>query len=269
MRKFYIIALSFGVIGFAQNLAAQEQEKNDAAELAKKLSNPIASLISVPLQNNLDVGIGDNLGSKNTLNIQPVIPIRLTDKINLITRVVLPVISQHGITGSGNSEFGLGDAVVSAFVSPAESKGGLTWGAGPVLLITTATHDLLASKKFGLGPTAVALYQTNGFTIGGLINQIWSITGDANRPNVNMMFFQPFLTYNWKTGAGIGGNFEITRNWDTSTTNVWLNPTFSAVTAMGNQKVQFAIGPRLNLAAPDGSKAKYGIRTALVLLFPK
>jgi hypothetical protein len=127
--------------------------------------------------------------------------------MNVITRVILPVISQQGITGSDNREFGLGDAVMSTFVSPAESKGGLTWGAGPVLLVPTATNDFLASKKFGLGPTAVALYQSRGFTIGGLINQIWSIAGDANRPNVNMMFSQPFFTCYWKPGAGIGGNF--------------------------------------------------------------
>jgi hypothetical protein len=259
MRKYLIIALSIGAIGLTQDLSAQEGEKNESAELAKKLANPVASLISVPLQNNLDVGIGDDLGSKNTLNIQPVIPLRLTDNINVITRVILPVISQQGITGSENSEFGLGDAVMS----------GLTWGAGPVLLVPTATHDLLASKKFGLGPTAVALYQSKGFTLGGLINQVWSIAGDANRPNVNMMFFQPFLNYNWKTGAGIGANFEITRNWDARTTNIWLNPTVSALTAMGNQKIQFAIGPRLNLAAPDGVKAKYGVRAVMVFLFPK
>jgi hypothetical protein len=269
MRKYIIVVISAVVAGFAQNLAAQEGEKNEAAELAKKLSNPIANLISAPLQNNLDVGIGDNLGSRNTLNIQPVIPIRLTDNLNLITRVILPVISQQGITGVGNSEFGLGDAVISAFLSPAESKGGLTWGAGPVVLVPTATHDLLASKKFGVGPTAVALYQNKGFTFGGLINQIWSIAGDTDRPDVSMMFFQPFFAYNWKTGAGFGGNFEITQNWNAGTTTVWLNPTLSAVTAMGNQKVQFLIGPRLNLAAPEGAKAKYGVRAVLIFLFPK
>jgi hypothetical protein len=84
-----------------------------------------------------------------------------------------------------------------------------------------------------------------------------------------MMFFQPFFNYNWKSGAGIGGNFEITRNWDARTTNIWLNPTVSALTAMGNQKIQFVIGPRLNLGAPDGVKAKYGVRAVMVFLFPK
>ena len=269
MRKRIFIAISIIAFGLANNVLSQEDPKADAAELAKKLANPIASLISLPFQNNMDIGIGDNLGSRNTLNIQPVIPLSITDNINLITRVILPVISQNNISGTGDSETGLGDAVVSAFLSPSVSKGGLTWGAGPVLLAPTATNDLLASKKFGLGPTAIALYQTRGMTIGALINQIWSVAGDAERPDISMMFFQPFFTYNWKSGAGIGGNFELTQNWNAGTTTLWFTPILSAVTALGKQRVQFAVGPRLNLAAPDGAKAKFGVRSQLVFLFPK
>ena len=107
MRKYLFIAISIMAFGVANNVMSQEGEKADAAELAKKLSNPIASLISAPLQNNVDMGIGDNLGTRNTLNIQPVVPLSISDNINLITRVILPVISQHNISGMGNSETGL------------------------------------------------------------------------------------------------------------------------------------------------------------------
>jgi hypothetical protein len=97
-----------------------------AEELAEKLSNPIASLISVPFQNNTDVGIGAYNGSRNTLNFQPVIPISLSPSLNMITRVVLPIITQQDITAPGAKQIGLSDAVVSAFFSPAEAKNGLT-----------------------------------------------------------------------------------------------------------------------------------------------
>ncbi len=261
-----LLVLSLIILIIPGHLSAQEESKNDAAELAKKLSNPIASLISVPLQNNMDIGIGELNGSRNTLNIQPVSPLSISENINLIGRVILPVITQNNITGAGQHQSGMGDAVVSSFFSPKESK--VVWGAGPVFLLPTGSDDFSA-KKFGIGPTAVALYQAKGMTMGALVNQIWSVSGDEDRADVSSLFFQPFFTYNWKTGAGVGGNLELTQNWKSETTNLWLNPTFSAITAMGKQKVQFVIGPRINLTAPDGAKSKFGVRSVLVFLFPK
>jgi len=101
------------------------QEKGSSAEeLANKLSNPVASLISVPFQNNVDYGIGAYHGSKYTLNFQPVVPIPLNPKINLITRYIIPIVDQHDITGEGEDQFGLGDATISGFFSPGDSKNG-------------------------------------------------------------------------------------------------------------------------------------------------
>ena len=261
-----LIAFTF-VIGTVKG--QDEKPALTAEELAKKLSNPIASLISVPFQNNTDIGIGANNGTRNALNIQPVIPLRISANLNLIARCVLPVISQYNVTGIGNSEVGLGNAVLSAFFSPSNSKGGLTWGAGPVLMLPTGSNEYLSVKKLGIGPTAVALYQSKGYTIGALINQIWGVAGKESPDDLSLLFFQPFFSYNWKSGAGIGCNFEISQNWAANTTSAWFNPTLSAVTSFGKQKTQFAIGPRFNLAAPDGSKADIGFRAALVFLFPK
>ncbi|MDN3205255.1 hypothetical protein [Algoriphagus sediminis] len=242
--------------------------QTEAEELAKKLANPIASLISMPFQNNTDYGIGEFRGSRNTLNIQPVIPIGLNENWNLITRVVLPVITQNNITSEGAKQSGLGDAVVSAFFSPTNSEK-LTWGAGPAILVPTATNDAFATDQFGLGPTAVALKQFNGFTVGGLINQIWGLSGAEDKPDINQMFLQPFFAYNWASGAGIGANMEWTQNWTTSNSTIWLNPTVSGVTSLGKQKIQLVVGPRFNLAAPSGAKADMGWRAVLVFLFPK
>jgi len=260
-KPFLAAIIVFGSFhfGFAQE---------DAAELAKKLANPIASLISAPFQNNTEYGIGEFKGSRNTMNIQPVVPVSISKDWNMITRIVLPVITQYNITTPGEKQAGLGDAVISAFFSPVNSEK-FTWGVGPALLLPIGTNDFLTTKKFGMGPTAVALKQINGWTIGGLINQIWSVAGAKERPDVSLMFVQPFFAYNWKSGAGIGANLEWTQNWKASTTTLWFNPTISAVTSIGKQKTQFAIGPRLNLAAPDGGKADWGWRAVVVFLFPK
>lgn len=263
MKKFFTLTC---LLAFTVVISVKAQD--EAAELAKKLANPIASLISVPLQNNTDYGIGDGKGARNTLNIQPVIPVSVSKEWNMITRVVIPVVTQYNITAPGEKQSGLGDAVMSAFFSPKNSEK-LTWGVGPALLLPIGTNDYLTTKKFGVGPTAVALKQMNGWTLGGLINQIWSVAGNADRPDVSQMFVQPFVVYNWKSGAGIGANMEWTQNWKASTGTVWLNPTISAVTSLGKQKTQFVVGPRLNIAAPDGAKADLGWRAVVIFLFPK
>jgi len=270
MKTIFTILLFVVFSIISEILQAQEAKPAlSAEELAKKLSNPIASLISVPFQNNMDIGIGANNGARNTLNIQPVIPLRISENLNLITRIVMPVISQYNVTGIGNSEVGLGNAVLSAFFSPSNSKGGLTWGAGPVFMLPTGSNEYLSVKKLGIGPTAVALYQSKGYTVGALVNQIWGVAGKETLDDLSMLFFQPFLSYNWKSGAGVGGNFEISQNWGAKTTSVWFNPTLSAVTSFGKQKTQFVVGPRFNLAAPEGSKTDIGVRAVVVFLFPK
>jgi len=264
MKRFVILFIFLGPVSYQACFA-----QDDAAALAKKLANPIASLISIPFQNNTDYGIGVLKGSRNTMNIQPVIPIAINKNLNLITRYIIPVVTQYNITGIGEKQNGISDAVVSAFLSPTNGKNGVTWGVGPVLLIPTGTNDYLTTKKFGMGPSIVALKQANGFTVGGLINQIWSVAGSSERANVSQMLINPFVTYNWKSGAGIGASAEYSQNWTAGTSTLYIIPNLSAVTSLGKQKAQFSIGPRLNLAAPAGAKTDWGWRASVSFLFPK
>jgi hypothetical protein len=256
------------VILLAQDKAKEpEPAANEAAELAKKLANPIASLISVPFQNNTFYGIGALKGTQNIMNFQPVIPFKINENLNLITRYIIPIVTQYNITGENTSQSGLGDATISAFLSPAKTKNGLTWGMGPAFLVPIATNTSLGTGKFGIGPTAVALKQANGFTYGALINQIWSVAGESDRANVSQLFIQPFFTYNWKSGAGIGAVGSITQDWENKITASSVAIPFTGITKFGKQIIQLGVGPQIPISGPN--RGDFGWRAQLVLIFPK
>ncbi|WP_194977137.1 transporter [Aquiflexum lacus] len=263
-----ILLISISMLSFLA-IAQEESSGTSAAdELAKKLQNPVASLISVPFQNNFDFGIGPSNGSRYTLNFQPVIPMSISEDWNLIARVIVPVISQNNVFGESGSQSGLSDIVLSGFFSPKEpTSGGLIWGVGPAILVPTATNNLLGTQKFGLGPTAVALKQSGMTSFGVLINHIWSVAGNADRANVNSTFFEPFIAQNFPGGKAISLNTELTQNWEAGLASGSVNLVGSKVLMFGKQATQLAIGPRLHYG--KGNTASWGIRAAFVLLFPK
>ena len=261
--------LLFTAIVFSLCAKAQEKPGASAQEVADKLSNPVSGMISVPLQGNLDYGIGPNNGSKYTTNIQPVIPINLSGKLNLITRYIVPLVDQRNISGENTSQFGLSDATVSAFFTPVEKKHGIIWAVGPAFLIPIGTSDLLSSRKWGIGPTALLLKQANGLTYGFLVNQIWSVAGDKNRSDISQMFLQPTFAKNFKSGAGLGLSSEINFNWQAGNTTADLIPSASGVTKFGKQVVSMSIGPRIPLGGPAASKPDWGLRASLTFVFPK
>ncbi|MBL7472716.1 hypothetical protein [Robertkochia sediminum] len=247
--------------------AQEEQQLSDADALAKQLQNPVASLISVPFQFNYDFGYDPLNGNRMLLNVQPVVPLGLNEDWNLIARVILPVIWQNDVVNN-DSQFGIGDAVISGFFSPKQpTAGGLIWGVGPVILAPTASQNLLGGEKFGVGPTAVALQQAGSITFGALVNHIWSVAGDEDRADINTTFFQPFIGKNIPGGYAISVNTEISQDWDNSLTNGTLNIVGSKVITLGSQMAQVFAGPRFPYG--NGNRSDFGVRFGLTLLFPK
>lgn len=264
-HKLFLSTLFF-IVTFV--VSAQEEPKagSTAQELADKLANPVASLISVPLQNNLNYGIGPFNGSKYTINIQPVVPFKLTENLNLITRYILPVVDQRDITGNDTHQFGLSDATVTAFFAP-KTKG-LILGIGPAFLIPTATDELLGTEKFGVGPSALVMHQGKGLSVGFIANQIWSVAGNEDRADFNSFYTQIFLSHSYKSGASLGINAEITQNWEANTTLISLNPSIGAVTKLGDQVVQFAISPLIPIVGPHEIRPDWGLRAVVAFVFP-
>jgi hypothetical protein len=251
-------------------ISAQAEEDN-AADLAKKLANPIASLISVPLQYNYDEYGGRNDGAAvSRLNIQPVIPFSLSGEWNVITRTIVPLVDQQDFPLAAMNESGLGDITASQFFSPkAPTARGWIWGVGPVELLPAATDKALGGEKWGLGPTAVALKQSGPWTVGILTNHIWSVAGDDDRDDINATFLQPFVSYITTTKTTFGLNTESTYDWKGEQWSVPVIAQVSQMFKIGPQILQFAVGAKYWAQSPDDGPEGWGLRAQLTFVFPQ
>src|SRR5664279_1798595 len=207
----------------AADPTAAPSDASATADLQKAVQNPVASLISVPVQNNSNFNIGPYNRTQDVLNIQPVIPARISENWNLITRIIQPIVWQPYPQQTTGGEYGLGDMNPTFFLSPAK-PGKLIWGVGPTFVIPTATSDITGQGQFSLGPSVVVLTQPGHWTIGALANNVWSVAGESGRAPVNQFLIQYFLNYNLKKGYYITLQPIITANWMASSGNIWTVP---------------------------------------------
>jgi hypothetical protein len=192
-----------------------DQPPNTTDALQKATQNPVADLISVPLQDNSNFGIGPNNRTQNVLNIQPVIPSHLTPNWNLITRIIQPIVWQPYANSDSGGDYGFGDMNPTFFLSPT-NPGKLIWGVGPAFVFPTATDPSLGQGKWSIGPSFVALAQPGHWTLGALVNNVWSFAGSSDRASVNQMLFQYFINYNLSKGWYLTFQPIITANWAAS-----------------------------------------------------
>jgi hypothetical protein len=262
----------FGAFLFAIPVAitampASAASDKSAEELAKAAQNPVASMISLPLQNNTNFNFGPQEKTQNILNVQPVIPFALTDDWNLITRTIIPVTSQPGLIPGQDRKFGLGDTLFSAFLSPKDS-GQLIWGVGPAVLLPTSTDDRLGAGEWGAGPSAVVLTVQGPWVVGSLFSNVWSFTGDKQ---VNLFTWQPFVNYNMDGGWYVTSAPIINANWEADSDNTWTVPLgggVGKVFKIGTQAINTSLSAYYNVEKPQFG-ADWQLRFQVQFLFPK
>lgn len=265
-RTVCIGLMLMSIVGSAWAADMDVDAKAKAEELAKQTQNPVSSLISVPIMNNLSFGAGPEEDLQNTANIMAVYPQTLTEDWNWIHRVVVPFMNQPEPIHA----FGLSDIQYQGYLSPQDS-GAITWGVGPVLQMPTATEDELGTEKWSAGPGIVALQMNGPWVYGTLINQIWSFGGTSNREDVNLMFVQPFINYNLGGGLAIGTVPQIIANWEAQSSDVWTIPVgaqISKIVKFGKQPVNLIFGGYYNVEKPEFG-ADWMLRFQVQFLFPK
>lgn len=243
----------------------------DSSDLAKQLANPVADLISVPFQGNYNVGIGPaEDGTQAYINFQPVIPFKLNDDWNLISRTILPVTTQNDIFPGAGSQLGLGNTTESLFFSPSRPMNGIIWGVGPIFYLPTATDPLLGPEKWGAGPTGVALWQGGPWTAGILASQTWSFAGDDSLADISATYMQPFVSYTTKDAWTFTLNSESTYNWINDRWSVPVNAIVSKLVTFDNQPISFFAGARYWAVSPeDIGPTGWGARFGMTFLFPR
>ena len=263
---------TFGLTTFivAASLTTSARAETEE-QLAMQLSNPVAALISVPFQLNVERNIGPARdGTRTLLNVQPVVPFSLNAEWNIISRTIVPVVWKDDIFPGAGSQSGVGDIVQSVFFSPkSPTAGGLIWGAGPVFLVPTGSNDLLTTGQWGAGPTGVVITQQGPWTIGALANHIWSFAGDSSRADVDLTFLQPFVTYTTRTATTFSLNSESTYDWEGRQWTVPINAGVSQILRFGGQLVQVGAIARYWADGPQQAPHGWGLRFTFTLLFPR
>jgi hypothetical protein len=271
IATFLVLSVLFPTVRFALAQDTSDEHLSGDAQLAQELSNPLADLISIPIQMNYDQNIGpQDDGWKLQTNIQPVIPFHLNENWNLISRTIVPVIYQDDIFPGSGSDFGLGDINLSLFFSPKKPAfGALLWGAGPVLLFPTATESLLGSEKWGAGPAAVMLMVRGPWTMGALANHIWSYAGDSDRSDISNTFLQPFVAYTWPSAWTVSVQSESTYNWKTENWSVPVNVAISKLVKWGRLPVSLQAGVGYWAESPDEGPEGFRFRLQATFVLPK
>ncbi|MES1205950.1 MAG: neuromedin U [Pseudomonadota bacterium] len=248
-----------------------EQDDKDEGDLAKKVQNPIADLISVPFQNDTSYNIGPNERASNTLNIQPVIPVHLSESVLLISRIIMPISYQPNLDSTGGGSSGLGDINPTFFFSPAK-PGKLIWGVGPAFVLPTATQRSVGTGKWSIGPAAVALIQPDPWTVGVLASQVWSFAGPSDRSNVSLMTVQYFVSYNLAHAWYLTTSPILTFDWEAASSDEWLVPFgggFGKIFKLGKLPLNGSLQAFYDVRSSEATTlARWQARLQLTFLFP-
>ena len=268
-----------GPAGTSVATQATPEAATNAEELRKAAQNPIASLISVPIQPTWNFGIGPADRTQNIWLVQTVIPVSVSKDWNLIVRWITPVVYQPipvpqppGAPEQLTGVFGLGDMNPSFFLSPKKSK--VIWGVGPTFVLPTATNTTyLGQGKLSIGPTVVALIQPSHFTMGFLSNNYWSVAGhsDLDKPAVNQFLLQYFVNYNMKKGYCLLTAPIITADWRETNGGRWIVPFgggMGRIMKLGFQPVNLQAQLYGNAVHPPG-ESPWALKLQIAFLFPK
>ena len=259
--------------GFAQQATSNTSIAPGAVDkvgIAKKLANPIANMISVPLQYEFSRGVGRNQGgSEQTLLFQPVMPFDLGGGDTFIVRPIVAgarEVSVQGANGQSFSGYGIANVTIESFYAP-NTNSSWIWGIGPYAQSPSGNSGKFGSQQTALGVTGVVLNRHGPWTYGLLGYQSWNAGGNAAFGTQNNLYGQPFLAYTNKEALTITANMEALYNYDTRRTSNPLYVGASQLVVIGGIPFSFGAGPMYYVSNTPGGPSGWGARaTATVVI---
>lgn len=244
----------------------------DSVDIAKKLSNPIANMISVPLQYEFSRGAGKNQGgSEQTLLFQPVAPFNLGGGDAFIVRPIVAgarEVSIQGANGQSFSGYGVASVTLESFYAP-NTNSSWVWGIGPYAQSPSGNSGKFGSQQTGAGVTGVVLNRDGPWTYGLLGYQSWSVGGNPAFGTQNNLFGEPFLAYTTKDAWTISGNMEAQFNYDTRRTTNPLYIGVSKVEVFDGVPISFGAGPMYYMSNTPGGPSGWGARATVTVVILK
>lgn len=246
--------------------ALAEETTHEGKDLSTEAQNPISSMISVPVQLNVNGGIGEGDRAQAVLNVQPVIPIGIMPRFALVTRWILPIVGQPHTDEASGSTWGLGDfnpQIYTAFELPL----GFSLGPGISVVAPTATDPLLGTGKLQLGPALVLFWTHAPVLLGFLATDTVSVAGAEDREDVHSMLLQPFASVNLPLQTYITTAPQMLFDWENERWTVPLGGGVGKILQLGPQAVNVSVQAYGNVVHPDGGPT-WSLRAQFQLLFP-
>lgn len=210
----------------------------------------------------------------NNLLFQPVLPVALTNDVNLITRPVLPlynIVPRPTASGVLKRTAGFGDMALLELFSPANT-GNWILGAGPTFIFPTASSTFTGQGKWQVGPALGLGYITDEFLLGVFPQQWWSYAGASNRRDTSQMNLQPIAQYFFGEGWNIGYSGNILADWKAPSSERWAVPVglgFGKVLRLGILPVRIQLAAQYMPVRPSNFGQKWNIQLQLTPVIPR
>jgi hypothetical protein len=268
---FVVLWMSFALLPSHNRAVAQSAGEETDTDYERESENPVTRFYTLPLRYKSSFEDGFYNATTNNLELSnAVLPIPLDDDWFIIARTKGAFVSQAPKQRGNNWEDGLNDAQTTLFLSPARATR-FFWGAGPVILLPTATNSTTGMSRWGSGPSIALVWQDYvPWTVGIIANNVWSFGGPPSGSSTNSLLLNPIVSYRFGDGWSLSTSPNITANWASKNDKRWTVPVGGGIGKafkIGAQPMTLKFETYYNVVRAGDNASVWGTQLTLSFLF--